>query len=155
MGKQALSLLGFYAVCFVVQAVGSVITATSVESWYPALEKSTLTPPGYVFGIVWTILYIVMAVAAWRIWRKERTLNSAALRIWLMQLVTGLLWTSTFFGMRMAHEGLVIIACLWMLVLLTLRRFVAIDRLAAGLMVPLLLWVSFATYLNAMIVHLN
>ena len=153
--KDLLALIGFYLPCLVVQGVGGAITATSVSNWYQDIAKSTLTPPGYWFGIVWTILYILMAIAAWRVWRVERTVRSEAQLLWIGQLVTGLLWTTTFFGMKQMHEGLAIIACLWLLIACTLRRFYKIDRLAGRLLVPLLLWVSFATYLQAMIVTLN
>lgn len=153
--KQIIALLGFYAACFIVQLTGSWLTMESVKSWYPTLEKAELTPPGYWFGIVWTTLYAMMAVAAWRVWRKEGSVDTYAQRVWLSQLVTGLIWSGVFFGMRMPQEGLAIIACLWLLIVFTLKRFWPIDRVAALLLVPLLLWVSFASYLNYMIVHLN
>ena len=153
--KNLRVLTGFYALCFLIQMAGATITAGSVDTWYRLLEKSTLTPPGYWFGIVWSILYVLMAVAAWRVWKVERKLNTDAQRIWLIQLVTGLLWSQIFFGMQRIEAGLVIIVCLWALILCTYTRFRRIDAWAGRLLLPLVAWVSFATYLQAMIVHLN
>lgn len=153
--KDIIALIGFYIPVLCVQTAGALITQRSVHDWYPALAKSALTPPGFVFGIVWTSLYLCMTVAAWRIWRVQQRLLTSAQRVWCLQLLAGLLWSMVFFGMRMTHEGLAVIACVWIFVLLTFRRFLRIDRLAAVLIGPLLLWVSFAAYLNLVIVLRN
>ncbi len=145
------ALIALYLPVLCVQSYGALITATSVKDWYPTLEKSVLTPPGFVFGIVWTILYLMMTIAAWRVWRVERRFNTPALRLWLMQLIAGLVWTVIFFGMRLSHEGLAMIACVWFLIVMTWQAFRRIDKLAAALLVPLWLWVSFATYLQLVI----
>ncbi len=155
MKKNSIALIGFYCVTLVVQFAGARITTMGVDGWYRTLTLSELNPPGIVFGIVWTILYLLMAVAAWRVWRVERALNTPAQRMWLMQLLAGLAWNAVFFGMHLAQLGLVMIACVWLAVVLTVVRFRAIDRLAAGLMLPLLLWVSFASYLQAFIAWHN
>lgn len=155
MKRNVIALVGFYIPVLFVQFFGSYITEQSVMDWYPTLAKSELTPPGFVFGIVWTILYLLMTIAAWRVWRIERRLNTPAQRMWLMQLLAGLAWTCVFFGMKLPQVGLAMIACVVIAVAITLRRFMAIDRLAGRLMVPLLLWVSFATYLQLVIVMAN
>ena len=153
--NNILALIGFYIPVLFVQFFGSLVTSRSVTTWYPMLEKSALTPPGFVFGIVWTILYILMTIAAWRVWRIERKINTPAQRMWFLQLIAGLVWTMLFFGMRLPQEGLAMIACVWVFAVLAFLRFRRIDRLAAGLLVPLLLWVSFATYLSAFIAFNN
>lgn len=153
--KNVIALVGFYIPVLCVQTLGALITQRTVHDWYPALEKSVLTPPGFVFGIVWTLLYLCMTVAAWRVWLVEGRVLTPAQRAWCMQLIAGLIWSMIFFGMKCTHEGLAVIACVWGSVLLTLWRFRRIDTLAAGLIVPLLLWVSFAGYLNLVIVLRN
>lgn len=153
--RNLLALIGFYIPVLCVQTYGAMLTQTSVHGWYAALEKSALTPPGYVFGIVWTALYILMTVAAWRIWRIERRIDTPAQRMWLLQLVGGLLWTMVFFGMRLPQEGLATIACVWIFATVALCRFARIDRPAAALLAPLVLWVSFALYLNLYIAQHN
>lgn len=153
--NNSIALICFYVPVLFVQFYGSVITRRSVDDWYPALEKSVLTPPGFVFGIVWTLLYLLMTIAAWRVWRVERTLRSSAQRAWALQLLTGLLWTMVFFGMRNPQWGIAVIACVVLFAVLALLRFSRVDKPAAALMVPLVAWVSFATYLNLVIVLQN
>ncbi len=142
------TFLVFYALCFAVQAIGGYFTQTSVTSWYPTLIKSPLTPPGMWFGIVWTALYFLMAVAATRIYLRTGTWRTHALRWWLVQLLFGLLWSILFFGAREIATGLQIIVATWLAIAITLVLFYRTDKRAGLLLVPLLLWVSFASYLN-------
>lgn len=158
--RSALALIGFYALCVAVQFAGASITVQSVSGWYLTLDKSPLTPPGFVFGVVWTVLYFLMALAAWRVWRVEQALRtpllrSSAQRIWLFQLMAGLGWNAVFFGMQQAQLGLVVIAAVAIAVALCFTRFRARDALAGWLLLPLLLWVCFATYLNLHIALYN
>lgn len=147
--KRALvPFLVSYGLCFVVQSVGAYLTQLSVNEWYPTLNKSPLTPPGVYFGIVWTTLYFLMALAATRIYLKRGTWRSRTFVWWLAQLLLGLLWSAVFFGHREPALGLMVILANWIAVAVTLYRFSRIDRLAAALIVPLLVWLSFATYLN-------
>lgn len=149
-------LLGFYAGTFAVQAGGNYFTMQSVTTWYPTLEKSMLTPAGYWFGLVWTILYILMAIAAWRVWRIERRgYFTNSLKLWWLQLVLGLLWCAVFFGMRDITMGLAVIILNWLAIIATIARFLCIERMAGYLLVPLGLWVSFASYLNLVIMLKN
>lgn len=148
-------LLVTYGLCLVVQLVGSYFTTQSVTSWYPTLEKSPLTPPGYMFGVVWTILYVMMAVAAARIVRRTGRWNSRPLRWWFIQLMAGLLWTMLFFGMRDVDQALLVLSLAWAATVLSVIYFWRTERLAGLLMLPLLAWVSFACYLNNYIVLHN
>ncbi len=145
----------FYAPCFLVQGIGGWLTQQSVMDWYPSLVKSPLTPPGYVFGIAWSILYLLMALAAARIYVIRGTWRSRSLVWWGMQLLLGLLWSAVFFGQREVMLGLGIIVVSWGAVAWVTWRFWRIERLAGALMLPLLLWVTFATYLNGFIVLHN
>jgi translocator protein len=147
--------LVFLGAVLLVQFLGNLLTMSSVGSWYPTLQKSTLTPPGYVFGVVWTILYLLMAVAAFRVSRREGRFWSPALRLWWAQLFLGLLWSAVFFGLREPVLALAVIVAVWAAAVATLARFLCAERIAGYLLLPLGLWVSFASYLNLVIVLKN
>lgn len=155
MKHQIKQTFAFYVPCFVIQTLGGMITQQSVTTWYVTLNKSILTPPGFVFGIVWTILYAMMAVAAARIYALRGTLNSRSLIWWGIQLILGFLWTCTFFGQQQVTQALAIIVVNWLAVAVVVKRFWFADRIAGRLMLPLLLWLSFAVYLNAVVVLRN
>ncbi|MFZ4540295.1 MAG: TspO/MBR family protein [Rickettsiales bacterium] len=147
--------LAFYALSFAVQAIGGYFTQLSVTTWYMGLNKSPLAPPGAAFGIAWTILYFLMALAATRIYRRTRTFRSHALRWWLVQLLLGFLWTVMFFGHREIMVGMQIIATNWIAVGITLYLFKRIDKVAAWMLAPLWAWLTFASYLNLYILAHN
>ena len=151
-----LGLLFFLALCLAVSALGGAVTATSVGTWYRTLQKPWFNPPDAVFAPVWTLLFIAMAVAAWRIWHHY---GSAAARgpllAFLIQLALNLLWSILFFGARAPAAALVEIALLLAAVAVTLVLFWRRDRLAGLLFVPYLAWVAFASLLNGAIVLLN
>lgn len=137
-----------YGLCLAVQAAGAYFTAQSVHDWYPTLTKSPLTPPGMWFGIVWTALYFLMALAAAQVWRATGQAMNRPLRWWCIQLLLGLWWSITFFGTRDVRAGLLVLALTWIAVAVTFLKFRRVNRLAGWLMLPLLGWVSFAAYLN-------
>jgi tryptophan-rich sensory protein len=149
-------LLLFIAVCFVVAGAGSVFTSSSVSTWYPALRKPAWNPPAWIFGPVWTVLYLMMATAAWLVWRK-RGFGGGAGALWLfaLQLMLNALWSPLFFGLRNPLAGLVDIVPLWAAILATMVSFWRISPLAGALLVPYWLWVSFATALNFTIWSMN
>lgn len=149
-------LIGFLVVTFGAAAVGSMATAENVKTWYPGLVKPSWTPPGWLFAPVWTALYVGMAVAGWRAWRR---LTGAAafgvLRLYGTQLMLNAMWSVLFFGMRRPDLALVNIVGLWLLLVLALVIFWRVDRIAGILWAPYVAWVSFATALNAAIWSLN
>ncbi len=155
--KHSVSLLIAVAIPLLVGAVGGLATSSSLSDWYPSLVKPSWNPPNWVFGPVWTILYVLMGVAAWRVWRKGP--NDPGVRSGLIlfgvQLFFNLLWSLVFFGLRMPGGALVEIAITWILILATLVSFYRIDRTAGLLLVPYQLWATFATVLNAAIWWLN
>lgn len=140
-----------------VGAVGGIATAASVATWYAGLNKPAFNPPNAVFGPVWTILYVLMAVAAWRIWRSpaRRRDRGIALVVYALQLALNLAWSLIFFGLRAPLWALVEVVALLASVLLCTACFWRIDRLAAWLMCPYAAWVVFASALNFEIWRLN
>jgi translocator protein len=156
-GRAAwLGLIGFIAVCLAVSAIGGWITSTSVGTWYPTLAKPSFTPPDAVFAPVWTVLYVMMAVAAWRVWRHAGLVaGRTALALFAVQLALNLAWSALFFGLHAIGWALVDILALWCAIAATSAAFWRIDRPAGLLLLPYLAWVSYAVALNAAIWRLN
>lgn len=152
-GKQWLGLVGWLAVTFVAAAVGSQFMP---GEWYAALAKPSWNPPSWVFGPVWTTLYVLMAVAAWLVWRRAGFAGARlALGCYLLQLVLNAAWSWLFFGRQSIDGALADIIVLWVLILATTLLFLRHSRVAAALFVPYLAWVSFATALNLALAQLN
>jgi translocator protein len=154
--RSALVLLAFVVVCFAAAGLGSLFTTPQVVpgGWYDSLDKPFFTPPSWLFGPVWTVLYLAMAVSGWLVWRG-RGFSGAAMTVFFVQLALNLGWSVVFFGLRSPALGLVEILILWTAILLTILAFRGISRPAALLLVPYLAWVTFATLLNAGILLLN
>ena len=151
-----LVLAAFLAACFAVAAVGGWLTSLGMPEWYMQLRKPAWNPPSWLFGPVWTTLYVAMAVAAWLVW-KEAGFDgaTAALSLFAVQLALNLAWSGIFFALRRPGWALVEIAALWVAILATTLLFFRHSTWAGALMVPYLLWVGFASVLNAAIVRLN
>ena len=138
--------------CAILGALSGLLSNSGPGPWYDTLVKSPLTPPSWVFGIVWPILYVLMGVSAWLIWQLPRDpARSHALRLFVAQFLVNLAWSPVFFGAHLITLSVVLIAMLLTLVALTLWRFCALNRLAAALLLPYLGWITFALYLNAFI----
>lgn len=155
---QAAGLVGFLMLTAGAAALGSWATIPNIDSWYAGLRKPSWTPPGWLFGPVWTLLYLLMAVAAWRVWRRldaDPTARKSALACWGFQLALNAAWSWLFFGFQKPGLAFVELISLWLLILATLVSFARIDRTAAALLVPYLLWVTFAGALNGAIAWLN
>ena len=154
--RSGLVLILLVAICLGVAAVGGWVTAGSVADWYPSLRKPSWNPPAWVFGPVWTALYLSMAIAAWLVWRRVGWRGaSRAMVLFGVQLALNAAWSPLFFGLRSPLAGLVDIVALWVAIAATLVAFIRIAPLAGALLVPYWLWVSFATSLNAAIWSLN
>lgn len=169
-GRQWPALLIALIIPFTAAAIGSTATNTSLFGWYRQLRKPTWNPPAWVFGPVWTALYLLMGIASWLIWRRgqrsgeEETTQDrysvqeemqGALTFYGLQLVLNSLWSIIFFGLRRIDLALVEVLALWTTLLVTLTRFYRIQPLAGLLLVPYQLWVTFATLLNLRIWQLN
>ncbi len=154
--RSMLGLLISVAVCFGAGLAGSVFTARSVGEWYVTLAKPAWTPPSSVFGPVWSLLYLLMAVAAWLVWRRGGVAaHPVALTLFACQLALNAGWSFLFFGLRLPGAAFVEIVVLWALILATLVAFWRAAPVAGLLLVPYLLWVSFASALNLAIWRLN
>lgn len=151
--RDVLGLAAFVVMCFGVSLLGGRATLPALAHWYPALAKPAWTPPGWVFGPVWTLLYAMMAVAGWLAWREGRARLGTLL--FLLQLALNAAWPWIFFGERRIGWALVCIVALCTLILGTLAAFWRVSRGAAILLVPYLGWVGFAAALNAAIWRLN
>jgi translocator protein len=151
--RQVVGLLGILGVTFLVPGLGSLFTD---PAWYGTLARPAWAPPAWVFGPVWTVLYGLMAVAAWLVWR-ERGLAGArgALGLYAVQLALNAAWTPIFFGLRLPGLALLELGVLWVAIVATTVAFWRIRRVAAVLLLPYLAWVSFAAALNAAIVRMN
>lgn len=155
-GRQALALFAFVALCLAIGAVGGTVTSTSVATWYQQLRKPPFNPPDWVFGPVWTALYIAMAVAAWRVWRRLGLRGAPlAMSLFACQLALNLAWSILFFGFRQIGFALIEIVLLFAAIVGTAVAFRQADGVAALLFVPYVAWVGFAALLNASLWRLN
>ena len=155
-GKDILALVLLVGICVGIGGLGGAVTAASVTEWYPTLTKPSFNPPNWIFGPVWTTLYVMMGIAAWRVWRAaDRDTARGPLAVFALQLAVNLGWSVAFFGLRDPGLAVAVILALDLLVVATALMFRRIDRIAAMLLVPYLAWISFATVLNIAIWRLN
>ena len=137
--------------------LGGFLTASSIGSWYAELERPPGTPPNAVFGPVWTVLYALMGISFALIWHRTPAgrAKRIALTVFFIQLALNLAWTPVFFGAHQLAAALLVITLLILAIVVTIVRFRPLDRVAGNLLVPYLLWVCYATYLNAGFMVLN
>lgn len=145
------------SLCLMTGFLGSFLTMDSVKTWYAELSKPSFNPPDWAFGVVWPILYVMMGISAFLIWNKGLNNKQVkkALGIFLLQLVLNGIWTPIFFGLHMMGFALVEIILLWLAIMATIISFRKISKPAAYLLIPYILWVSFAVILNAALWQLN
>jgi translocator protein len=162
--RSIVALVVSVALPFAVGGLGGLLTARAIPDWYDTLAKPVWTPPSWVFGPAWSTLYLLMGIAAWRVWRRQaaaapdsalRSAGRSALVAYAIQLGLNGVWTPVFFGLRLPGLALAVILALLVAILETLRRFGRVDRPAAVLLLPYLAWVAFATALNGEIWRLN
>ena len=137
--------------------IGSIFTSPAIPIWYATLEKPPFSPPNWLFAPAWGTLYLLMGVAAFLVWRQGFSKEGvkSALAIFLVQLVTNALWSAVFFGLKSPIAGVVVIVVLWVAILFTILKFFRLSVAAGSLLIPYILWVSFATALNIAIWILN
>jgi benzodiazapine receptor len=149
-------LVVFVGLCLAIGALGGWVTADSVKTWYTTINKPSFTPPNWVFGPVWTVLYVLMGIAGWRVWCKARPDQlRVPLALFAVQLALNLAWSVVFFGAHRIGGAVVVIVGLEAAILATMVAFRRIDGLAALLLVPYALWVVFAAALNIAVWQLN
>lgn len=155
--KDWLALAGFILISEVAGAVGAFFTAPAIDGWYTSLVQPALNPPNWVFGPVWTTLYILMGIAAFIVFRHNEVLaeRRTALLFFFAQLILNALWSVLFFGQQQVGLAAVELVLLWITILCTFNAFARVSRTAAWLLVPYLAWVTFAGYLNIVIWFLN
>jgi benzodiazapine receptor len=153
---QAWGLVVAVGVCYGAALLGNLATVPQIPTWYAGIAKPLWTPPDWVFGPVWSLLYAMMAVAVWLIWRQAGWKAGKRPLLWFAsQLGLNSLWSLLFFGAEKPAWAMGEILLLWLAILMTIRAFWPISRSAAWLLVPYLLWVSFASGLNAAIWQMN
>lgn len=153
--QKAASLAGFVLLVFACAALGSWFTFQGVNDWYPTINKPAWNPPAWVFGPVWTLLYLTIAVSIWLILEGKHPSRKRALAVWSVQLVLNVFWSACFFSWKNPGLALIEIVLLWAGILTTIKVFSPLNRYAAWLLVPYLAWVSFAAALNLAIWRLN
>jgi translocator protein len=155
--KKALRLVVFVLVCLLAGFIGSLFTTPSIPGWYAGLVKPSFNPPNWIFGPVWTTLYVLMGIAAFLVYEKgwKKGEVRKALGVFAAQLGLNALWSIVFFGAHQILGAAVVIVILWGLIAATIWLFSRISKVAALLLVPYILWVSFATVLNISLYVLN
>ncbi len=156
--SRIFALLGWIVLCEAAGAIGAFFTVSAIPVWYAALAKPVFAPPSWLFGPVWTTLYLLMGVAAWLVWRNKRTaplLRRRALRLFFIQLVLNAVWSPVFFGLHSLSGALALIVLLWLAIAVTIAAFARVSRAGAWLLAPYLAWVTFATYLAYALWSLN
>ena len=151
--KLIISILASFAA----GGIGSLFTFKAIPTWYPNLKKPPYTPPNWVFGPVWTTLYILMGISVFLVWQKGLSTNGVLLAFILfwVQLIFNALWSVVFFGIKSKGGGIIVIVALWLLILAVIITSFRVSAWAGVLLIPYIIWVSIASYLNIGIWWLN
>lgn len=155
--KSIIRLLLSLVLCLGVGIIEGLVTRPEIAVWYAGLVKPSWTPPPIVFPIAWTLLYALMAMSFWRLWNSQTRIRerTQAMTLFLIQLALNALWSPVFFGFHGTRTALVVIMALLVAIAATIRAAFRVDRLAAWLLVPYLLWVAYATTINIGVVAMN
>ncbi len=150
-------LVASIVICQGAGLIGSIFTTPAIPTWYEALRKPFFRPPNWLFAPVWITLFTLMGVSAFLVWRKglDDPQVKIALTIFVIQLILNTAWSVIFFGLRSPLGGLIVISVLWIAILLTILNFSKVSMAAGLLLLPYILWVSFAAVLNLFIWRLN
>lgn len=148
--KNLPQLILSIGLCLGAGVLGSFFTISSIPTWYATLNKPFFSPPNWVFGPVWTTLYILMGISLYLVWQKKKVPS-----IFWIQLALNAVWSIVFFGLHSPFLALLTIIALWVTIVSTIKSFSKISKLSGNLLIPYLLWVSFASILNLSIVFLN
>lgn len=155
--KKLVALIIAIVGCELVGLAATPFTISSISTWYETLNKPVFSPPNFIFGPVWTSLYFLMGISAFLVWEKglHKKIVKNALMYFLIQLALNFFWSAIFFGLHLPLLAFVDIIALWIFILITIIKFTKISKTASYLLIPYLLWVSFAALLNLSIVLLN
>lgn len=137
-------------------SLGGIFTISEIPGWYAGLQKPSFNPPNWVFGPVWSILYLMMGISCYLVWKQSRSVvRNVALTLFVIQFLLNFCWSILFFNQHLIDAALLEIVLMWLFILLTIVWFARLSKPAAWLLVPYLCWVSFATVLTAAIWKLN
>ena len=153
--NSLLRLLLYIIICIIIGSSGAYFTAQSVNTWYPTLVKPFFNPPNYLFGPVWTTIFILLGVCLWGLLKSKHPLTKKVLSIFIIQFVLNIIWSFLFFGLKNPAFALVDILFLLVTLFLFIVTLYKIEKWLAATQILYLLWVTFATILNASIVYLN
>lgn len=155
--KTLPSLIFALVLCFAAAALGSVFTMPAITTWYATITKPVFSPPNWIFGPVWTLLYICMAIALWLVWntKTKKKEKQAGEKYFYAQLALNSLWSILFFGLHAPLLAFAEIIVLWIMIYLTIKNFFAVSKNAGWLLIPYIAWVSFASILNLSVAILN
>lgn len=143
-------------VCLFAGFMGSVVTTPSIPVWYTGLNKPAFSPPNWIFMPVWTALYVLMGISLYIVWEKDvKGSSKNAISIFILQLLLNILWSAVFFGLHSVAAGLAVVILLWIAIYFTILNFLPISKAAANLLIPYILWVTFATLLNLSLLIMN
>ena len=144
-------------VCFLAAGIGSFSTTSAIDTWYVTLQKPFFNPPNWVFGPVWTLLYLLMGISLYLVWitKTDKKTKRKAITFFFVQLALNVLWSILFFGLKLPSAAFVGIVLLWLTILMTIKNFLPISKVAGWLLIPYITWVSFASVLNLSLIILN
>ena len=154
---KVITLIFSIGVCFLAAGVGSVFTTSVIDTWYATLNKPFFNPPNWIFGPVWTLLYLLMGISLYLVWvtKTEKKAKRLGITFFFIQIALKVLWSILFFGLKSPIGAFIGIIVLWLAIYLTIRKFLEVSKLAGWLLIPYLAWASFATILNLSTVFLN
>ena len=154
--NDILKLVASVILCQTAGFLGSLFTTPAIPTWYRTLNKPFFTPPNWIFSPVWISLFILMGISLFFVWQKtDHSKFKIAFIFFFVQLILNILWSAAFFGLKSPLLGLMVIVLLWMAILFTILNFFKVSKFAGVLLIPYLLWVSFATLLNFSLWILN
>jgi benzodiazapine receptor len=154
--NDILKLVASVILCQIAGFLGSLFTTSAIPTWYKTLNKPFFTPPNWIFSPVWISLFILMGISLFFVWRRtDHPKFKVAFLFFFVQLILNILWSATFFGLKSPLLGLVDILLLWIAILLTIQNFLQVSKMAGLLLIPYLVWVSFAALLNFSLWILN
>jgi benzodiazapine receptor len=154
--KDILTLIAAILLCESAGIIGSLFTFSEIPTWYASLEKPSFNPPNWLFGPAWTTLYALMGVSLYLVWKERKKADiKVALAFFITQLILNAIWSILFFGLHSPILGLACIILLWLSIAATIFFFYKISKNAAYFLIPYILWVSFASILNASVWMLN
>lgn len=149
-----IKLIVSIVICLLIGFIAGISTSKSIDSWYSKIKKPTFNPPSWIFGPVWTILYVLMGVSLYLLWTSKID-NRLAIMFFVIQLVLNFLWSYLFFGLQNPLIAFIEIVILWIMIILTMIYAYPVSQTASLLMIPYILWVTFASILNLSIYLLN